>query len=168
MNEGFSSTSQGPPQSGRHGAPQAPQSSTAHPTLTSGLETLPSPFSNDLGADIDSDDSDGSDLSIPTLKEHYDRIVHEWEQLVEAVSKVLVENKDDNSKNEAIPALKRRKRFFDNTLSMFISWGCDIRIDYGTLEKIQDSTITLSIRATFEDIEFHLAQMHHEEWSTVR
>src|ERR1700730_6930510 len=107
MNEEFSSTSQGPPLSGRHGAPRVPQSSTAHPTLTSGLKTLPSPFSHDPSAGIDSDDSDRSDLSIPTLKEHYNRIVHEWEQLVEAVSKVLVENKDDNNKNEVIPALKR-------------------------------------------------------------
>jgi hypothetical protein len=168
MNEGFSSTPQGSPPSGRHGAPQVPQSSTAYPILTRGLETLPSPFSHDPRVDVDSDDSDRSDLSIPTLKEHYNRIVHDWRQLVEAVSKVLVENRDDNDKKETIPALKRGKRFFDNALSMFISWGCDIRIDYNTLEKIQDSTITLSIRATFEDIEFHLGQMHHEEWSTVR
>ena len=148
--------------------PQVPQSSTPHPTLTSGLEILPSPFSHDPRADIDSDDSDRSDISIPTLKGHYNRIVHEWEQLVRAVSKVLVENMDDNNKHDIIPALRRGKRFFDNALSMFISWGCDIRIDSHTLEKIQDSTITLSIRATFEDIEFHLAQMRHEEWSTLR
>src|ERR1700730_2634761 len=120
MNEGFSSTSQGSPPSGRHGAPQVPQSSTAHPTLTSGLETLPSPFSHDHRADIDSDDSDRSDISVPTLKGHYNRIIHEWEQVVEAVSKVLVENKDDNNKNEVILALKRGKRFFDNPLSMFL------------------------------------------------
>jgi hypothetical protein len=117
---------------------------------------------------MDSDDSDRLDISIPTLTGHYNLIVREWEQLLEAVSRVLAENKDDNNKNDIIPALKRGKKFFDNALSMFISWGCDIRIDYGNLEKIQDSTITLSIRATFEDIEFHLAQMHHEEWSTVR
>lgn len=168
MKEGFSSTSQGLPPSGRHGALQAPQSSTAHPPSASGSETSPSPFPHGPRADIDSDDPDGSDISIPTLKVHYNRIVHEWEQLVEAVSKVLVENRDDNDKNDIIPALKRGKRFFDNALSMLISWGCDIRVDSGTLEKIQDSTITLSIRATFEDIEFHLAQMRHEEWSTVR
>src|SRR5271163_4177778 len=113
MKKGFSSTSQGPPPSG-HGAPEVPQSSTADPTLTSGLETLPSSFSHDLRADIDSDDSERSDISIPTLKEHYNRIVHEWEQLVGAVSKVLVENKDNNNKNDISPDLKREKRFFDN------------------------------------------------------
>jgi hypothetical protein len=168
MKKGFSSTSQGPLPSGRHGSPQVPQTSTADSTFASGLEALPLPFPHDSRADIDSDDSDRSDISTPTLKGRYNRIVHEWEHLVEAVSKVLVENKDDNNKNDTMSALKRGKRFFDNALSMFISWGCDIRIDSGTLEKIQDSTITLSIRATFEDIEFHLAQMRHKEWTTVR
>src|SRR4051794_23414784 len=96
---------------------QIPQSSIAHPTM-SGLETLPPPFLHGPGKDIDSDGSDRSDISIPSLKGHYSRIVHEWGQLVEAVSEVLVENKDDNNKDEIIPALKRGKRFFDNALSM--------------------------------------------------
>jgi hypothetical protein len=129
---------------------------------------LSSPPSHDPRADLGSDDSDRSDIFMPTLTDQYNSVVHNWEQLIQAMGKLISENKDNNDKSEISQALKRGKRFLNNTLSMFISWGCDIRIDSGTLEKVEDTTIIVSIRAAFEDIEFHLAQMRHHEWSTVQ
>lgn len=45
------------------------------------------------------------------------------------------------------------RRLLDNAVSLFLSWGCDVRIDSGSLEHVEGTALALAIGAEFDRIE---------------
>jgi hypothetical protein len=93
------------------------------------------------------------------LTTNYHEAVEMWDRIIDDLNKKIATSEDSHS----VDCAKDAKRFFGNTRSLFLFWGCDIRVDSGTLGRIQDTTIALPVRATFDDIKFRLHEWRSKQ-----
>jgi hypothetical protein len=100
-------------------------------------------------------DTSTSKSSTPPLAliDQYQKIVQIWSGIVDDLDEKLTTVED----SKALERAREARRFFDNTRSLFLSWGCDIRVDSGGLEGLQDTAVALPVRAAFDDIDVYLA-----------
>ena len=50
------------------------------------------------------------------------------------------------------PGLREAKRFLVNSLSIFTTWGCDIRVETNSLDATENTVSGIEIQTIFDDI----------------
>lgn len=89
-------------------------------------------------------------LELPraSLTDQYKQVISTWEDVIETLSQKIATDQNENINKVA----KNAKKFLENALSSFLSWGSDVRVDSGSLETLRDTIRKVLLQATLDDV----------------
>lgn len=89
-----------------------------------------------------------SRFTMASLTDQYNQVIATWEDVIEGLSQKITTSQNENFDKVA----KNVKKFLENGLSMFLSWGSDIRVDSGLLESLGNTIQKVLLQVTLNDI----------------